>query len=68
MDNKIIIQKVSWIRLKDFHLLTIGTLTYIQDDRFAVRNDHTALGGRISHQSKDWILLIKHVTIKDEGK
>ncbi|UXI16009.1 Serine-tRNA ligase [Sarcoptes scabiei] len=58
---------VSWIRLKDFHLLTIGTLTYIQDDRFAVRNDHTALGGRISHQSKDWILLIKHVTIKDEG-
>ncbi|XP_075587862.1 uncharacterized protein LOC124493846 isoform X3 [Dermatophagoides farinae] len=50
---------VSWIRLRDFHLLTIGTLTYIQDDRFVVR-----YGG---YQSNDWILQIKHVTIKDEG-
>nr|XP_027199561.1 zwei Ig domain protein zig-8-like [Dermatophagoides pteronyssinus] len=50
---------VSWIRLRDFHLLTIGQLTYIQDDRFVVR-----YGG---YQSNDWILQIKHVTIKDEG-
>ena len=52
--------QVSWIRLRDFHLLTIGSLTYIQDDRFAVRP--------ASYSASDWSLQIKHVTIKDEGR
>lgn len=52
-------RQVSWIRLRDFHLLTIGSLTYIQDDRFAVRPT--------SHSTNDWSLQIKHVTVKDEG-
>jgi hypothetical protein len=50
---------VSWIRLRDFHLLTVGLLTYISDDRFVIR--HGTL------KSNDWALQIKHVTPKDEG-
>lgn len=50
---------VSWIRLRDFHLLTIGSLTFSSDDRFVVRP--------ASHSINDWSLQIKHVTLKDEG-
>ncbi|XP_054160205.1 cell adhesion molecule 1-like [Oppia nitens] len=50
---------VSWIRLRDFHLLTVGLLTYISDDRFVIR--HGTL------QSNDWALQIKHVVPTDEG-
>ncbi|CAG2107982.1 unnamed protein product [Medioppia subpectinata] len=49
---------VSWIRLRDFHLLTVGLLTYISDDRFVIR--HGTL------QSNDWALQIKHVVLNDE--
>ena len=53
-------EKVSWIRLRDFHLLTIGSLTFSSDDRFVVRP--------ASHSINDWSLQIKHVTLKDEGE
>ncbi|XP_017490191.1 PREDICTED: uncharacterized protein LOC108378403, partial [Rhagoletis zephyria] len=56
---------VSWIRLRDFHLLTIGSLTYIQDDRFAVR-PATSHQGSSGSASNDWSLQIKHVTVRDE--
>lgn len=50
---------VSWIRLRDFHLLTVGLFTYSSDSRFVIR--HGTL------QPNDWALQIKHVTPKDEG-
>lgn len=30
------VQKVSWIRRKDYHLLTVGLTTYSSDERFSV--------------------------------
>ncbi|RWS16914.1 Neurotrimin-like protein, partial [Dinothrombium tinctorium] len=50
---------ISWIRLHDFHLLTVGLFTYTSDYRFVIR--HGTL------QANDWALQIKHVTPKDEG-
>lgn len=47
---------VSWIRLRDFHLLTVSDFTYTSDERFVVR-----------HSFNDWALSIKHVTPSDEG-
>jgi hypothetical protein len=35
----ICVVQVSWIRRKDFHLLTVGLVTYSSDDRFFV--EHT---------------------------
>ncbi|XP_075215045.1 zwei Ig domain protein zig-8-like [Lycorma delicatula] len=49
---------VSWIRRKDYHLLTIGLATYSSDDRFFtthVRNE------------QDWALHIKYAQPSDEG-
>jgi len=50
---------VSWLRLRDFHLLTVGLFTYTSDERFVVR--HGTL------QPNDWALQIKHVLPADEG-
>ena len=51
--------KVSWLRPKDNHLLTIGRYTYTSDRRF--RAVHKAY-------SEDWILLIEPTTEKDSGR
>ncbi|RWS29166.1 Neurotrimin-like protein [Leptotrombidium deliense] len=51
--------QISWLRLHDFQLLTVGLFTYTADYRFVVR--HGTL------QANDWALEIKHVTPKDEG-
>ncbi|XP_035712971.1 uncharacterized protein LOC110843122 isoform X2 [Folsomia candida] len=49
---------VSWIRRKDYHLLTVGLQTYSSDDRFQA----------IHSQSPDDVsLLIKFVQLRDEG-
>ncbi|KAB0804832.1 hypothetical protein PPYR_01802 [Photinus pyralis] len=49
---------VSWIRRKDYHLLTVGLTTYSSDDRFqAVHLQH----------SEDWTLQIKYVQTRDAG-
>ncbi|XP_022246815.1 zwei Ig domain protein zig-8-like [Limulus polyphemus] len=49
---------VSWIRRKDFHVLTVGTDTYISDDRFqTVRTSN----------GNDWVLQIKFTQLKDQG-
>jgi len=48
---------VSWLRLRDFHLLTVGQFTYTPDERFLVRQTN----------SNDWSLTIKHVLPSDEG-
>ncbi|KAJ8925582.1 hypothetical protein NQ315_009422 [Exocentrus adspersus] len=49
---------VSWIRRKDYHLLTVGLTTYSSDDRFqAIHLQH----------SEDWTLQIKFVQQRDAG-
>ena len=52
--------KVSWLRWKDNHLLTVGRYTYTYDRRF-----------RAMHRpddSEDWMLRIDSVTEKDNGR
>ncbi|XP_075740883.1 zwei Ig domain protein zig-8-like [Rhipicephalus microplus] len=49
---------VSWIRRRDFHVLTVGLTTYTADDRFqSVHMD----------RSEDWMLQIKRVQPTDAG-
>ncbi|XP_063241441.1 tyrosine-protein kinase-like otk [Bacillus rossius redtenbacheri] len=49
---------VSWIRRKDFHLLTVGLTTYTGDERYqAIHAQH----------SEDWTLQIKFVQHRDAG-
>ncbi|XP_021916385.1 uncharacterized protein LOC110828201 isoform X2 [Zootermopsis nevadensis] len=49
---------VSWIRRKDFHLLTVGLATYSSDDRFLVEH---------ARHLQNWGLQIKFVQPRDEG-
>ncbi|XP_023705904.1 zwei Ig domain protein zig-8 isoform X2 [Cryptotermes secundus] len=49
---------VSWIRRKDYHLLTVGLTTYTGDERYqAIHAQH----------SEDWTLQIKFVQQRDAG-
>ncbi|XP_055379824.1 myosin-G heavy chain [Condylostylus longicornis] len=49
---------VSWIRRKDYHLLTVGLTTYNSDERFSATH--------LKH-SEDWTLQIKFVQLRDAG-
>ncbi|XP_037924960.1 uncharacterized protein LOC119660463 isoform X3 [Hermetia illucens] len=49
---------VSWIRRKDYHLLTVGLTTYSSDERFSATH--------LKH-SEDWTLQIKFVQLRDAG-
>ncbi|XP_054724347.1 neurotrimin-like [Uloborus diversus] len=49
---------VSWIRRKDFHVLTVGLDIYTSDDRFQALH---------AHNSNDWTLQIKFAQLRDEG-
>ncbi|CAL8148887.1 unnamed protein product, partial [Orchesella dallaii] len=49
---------VSWIRRKDYHLLTVGLQTYSSDDRFAAIH---------ASSPDDWTLKIKYVQQRDAG-
>lgn len=49
---------VTWIRRRDFHVLTVGLVTYTADDRFGSVN---------IERSDDWMLQIKMATLADEG-
>ncbi|CAO1307883.1 unnamed protein product, partial [Diamesa tonsa] len=49
---------VSWIRKKDYHLLTVGLTTYSSDERFSAVH-YT--------DSEDWQLKIKYVQLRDAG-
>lgn len=51
-------QQVSWIRRRDFQLLTVGLSTYSSDDRFLV--EHARHMGH-------WSLRIKAVRDEDKG-
>ena len=50
--------KVSWIRHRDLHLLTVGRLTYTSDQRFS---------SFYMAQSEDWVLYIKYAQKRDSG-
>ncbi|XP_045106455.1 zwei Ig domain protein zig-8-like, partial [Portunus trituberculatus] len=49
---------VTWMRLQDFHILTVGLVTYTADDRFQVT--HTA-------DTEDWNLHLHGATVADTG-
>jgi len=50
--------QVSWIRRRDYHLLTVGLNTYSSDERFTVEH--------VRHL-QTWALKIKFVSHLDEG-
>ncbi|XP_023334434.1 uncharacterized protein LOC111705953 [Eurytemora carolleeae] len=49
---------VSWIRLRDWHILTTDQSTFTNDERFHVIHQP---------QTSDWTLAIKFITKRDEG-
>nr|CAD7402814.1 unnamed protein product [Timema cristinae] len=50
--------RVSWVRHRDIHLLTVGRYTYTSDQRFeAIHSPHT----------EDWTLRIRYPQKKDSG-
>ena len=51
--------QISWIRLRDWHILTTGVLTYTSDSRFQVLH---------KEGSHDWVLQIKYVQQRDAGE
>ncbi|XP_076064557.1 opioid-binding protein/cell adhesion molecule-like isoform X2 [Oratosquilla oratoria] len=51
-------KKVSWIRRRDYHVLTSGLIPYAQDERFSVVR---------AEDSDDWALQIKFVQERDAG-
>ncbi|MPC55413.1 hypothetical protein E2C01_049348 [Portunus trituberculatus] len=50
--------KVSWIRHRDIHLLTVGRYTYTSDQRFRALHEE---------DSDDWLLKINYVQTRDSG-
>nr|KAF7435521.1 hypothetical protein H0235_003712 [Vespula pensylvanica] len=51
-------RRISWIRRRDFHVLTSSTFTYTNDERFQVLH---------AEGSDDWTLQIKYVQERDNG-
>ncbi|XP_054719799.1 fibroblast growth factor receptor-like 1 isoform X2 [Uloborus diversus] len=49
---------VSWIRRRDFHVLTVGLDTYTTDDRFEAVH---------MERNNDWTLKVKFAQLKDAG-
>ncbi|KAG8330573.1 hypothetical protein J6590_060034 [Homalodisca vitripennis] len=49
---------VSWVRRRDWHILSSGLMTYTNDDRFTVLH---------ADNSEDWHLQIKFVQKRDNG-
>ena len=50
--------QISWIRRRDWHILTFGLLTYTNDERFQMLH---------AEGSEDWTLQIKYVQQRDNG-
>lgn len=53
-----LIYQISWIRRRDWHVLTSSIFTYTNDERFQVLHPEG---------SDDWTLQIKYVEEKDIG-
>ena len=52
------IKQVTWVRIRDWHILTSGLLTYTADARFRVKHAADAF---------EWTLEIKYLQKRDEG-
>lgn len=50
--------QVSWVRQRDWHILTSGLLTYTQEGRFTMHHNEG---------STKWTLAIKYLKLEDEG-
>lgn len=57
-DDRAPVPQISWIRRRDFHVLTSSTFTYTNDERFQVLHPEG---------SDDWTLQIKYVQDRDNG-
>ncbi|XP_037787661.1 zwei Ig domain protein zig-8-like [Penaeus monodon] len=57
--------QVSWVRRRDHHLITLGSHTYTNDDRFHV--SHSPPFKVVSRRGKEWTLHIKYVQTRDSG-
>ncbi|CAL1269468.1 unnamed protein product [Larinioides sclopetarius] len=56
--KQFVVEPVSWLRLRDFHLLTVGLYTYTSDTRFqTIYNEYAT----------DWTLQIRYPQLSDEG-
>ncbi|XP_042230265.1 hemicentin-2-like isoform X2 [Homarus americanus] len=53
-----LLPQVSWVRRRDWHILTSGTLTYTKEERFTVHHPEG---------STEWTLAIKYVELEDAG-
>ncbi|XP_064099532.1 sialoadhesin-like [Macrobrachium nipponense] len=51
-------KSVSWIRHKDLHVLTVGSFTFTNDERFSAHRDPS---------SGDWVLVLRHPQPTDSG-
>ncbi|XP_066940295.1 zwei Ig domain protein zig-8-like [Macrobrachium rosenbergii] len=51
-------KSVSWIRHKDLHVLTVGSFTFTNDERFSAHRDPS---------SGDWVLVLRHPQPSDSG-
>ncbi|XP_042872050.1 opioid-binding protein/cell adhesion molecule homolog [Penaeus japonicus] len=58
-------ETVSWVRRRDHHLITLGSHTYTNDDRFYV--SHSPPFKVIPGRGKEWTLYIKYVQTRDSG-
>ena len=48
--------QVSWIRRRDWHILTAGTKVFTKDARF-----------QLMHSGAEWTLVVKYLQQRDEG-
>ncbi|XP_015119871.1 zwei Ig domain protein zig-8 [Diachasma alloeum] len=55
---------VSWVRLRDIHILTTGAYTYTSDQRFQAL--HRQINGH-NNEWSEWTLCIKWAQERDEG-
>lgn len=52
------LQQISWVRRRDWHILSSGVFTYTNDERFQILH---------AEGSDDWTLQIKYVQKRDNG-
>lgn len=60
--KKIFNKSVSWVRVRDDHILTVDRVTFIADERF-----HAYYASSPGYQPGPWTLQIKYVQARDAG-
>ena len=54
----ILLLQVSWVRRRDWHILTVGDKVFTQDARFGLHH---------KPKRREWTLVIKYLQNRDEG-